>query len=135
MTRVPGALLLLKTRDVARKCVTKRPRNGGTADVGAVERAGSPSLARGRTAQVAAIRSAAHTARLPLPTPLVRTRACHPGAGGGCRLRRGGEQGAGPAAHCAQRCAAPAAGEAWVEVGAAAAALQLTRCLGSAPLF
>ena len=47
MTRVPGALLLLKTRDVARKCVTKRRRNGGTADVGAVERARSPSPSKG----------------------------------------------------------------------------------------
>lgn len=70
------------------------------------------------------------------PSPvLVRTRARHPGAGCGCRLRWGGGQGAGPAAHCAQRCAAPAAAEAWVEVGAAAAALQPTRCLGSALLF
>lgn len=65
----------------------------------------------------------------------VRMRARHPGAGCGCRLRWGGEQGAEPGAHCAQRCAAPAVPEAWVEVGAAAAALQLTRCLSSALHF
>nr|XP_020030996.1 SAFB-like transcription modulator isoform X8 [Castor canadensis] len=61
-------------------------------------------------------------------------RGRHPGAGCGCRLRRGGGpgKGAGPAAHCAQRCAAPLAAEAWVEVGAAAAALQPTHCASAA---